>query len=290
MGTEIVALEKMNLHRGDKDADDARLYLVKYLHQFIDMVGILSLEVYDFAIEIEGDLISWCEGKIGGSKSRPEKSEWEEEIVKHRAVDAIDCILNDVDATVILSYKVTYNPYKVKFGKEYWNYILQGLFSKEMVFHSLQYDDEANVSMLRFEHGKFTDEPAQVPKEKVDDIPIWHCCQLEISWDMDDVFTTRQFTCLDKAIASVRDLFVNKNDDAAVIEDDSLFICSTVLIPKESIPRFCDFLTVMYKIAKEHGKTIRSHMQFVPWYFQEFAVMSIDFDDKGVAVPSYFRY
>ena len=64
MGTEIVALEKMNLHRGDKDADDARLYLVKYLHQFIDMVGILSLEVYDFAIEIEGDLISWCEGKI----------------------------------------------------------------------------------------------------------------------------------------------------------------------------------------------------------------------------------
>lgn len=119
MSTTITCLEKIDIRRGDKDADDARLYLVKYLHQFIDMVGILSLEVYDFAIEIEGDLISWCEGKIGGSKSQPEKSEWEEEIVKHRAVDAIDCILNDVDATVILSYKVTYNSYKVKFGKEY---------------------------------------------------------------------------------------------------------------------------------------------------------------------------
>lgn len=105
MSTTITCLEKIDIRRGDKDADDARLYLVKYLHQFIDMVGILSLEVYDFAIEIEGDLISWCEGKIGGSKSQPEKSEWEEEIVKHRAVDAIDCILNDVDATVLASRK-----------------------------------------------------------------------------------------------------------------------------------------------------------------------------------------
>lgn len=253
------------------------------------MVGILSLEVYDFAIEIEGDLISWCEGKIGGSKSQPEKSEWEEEIVKHRAVDAIDCILNDVDATVILSYKVTYNSYKVKFGKEYWNYILQGLFSKEMVFHGLQYDDTANVSMLHLEHGEFADEPAPVPKEKVDDIPIWHCCQLEISWDTEDVFTAEQFTRLEKAIASVRDLFVDKDNDIAVIEDDSLFICSQVIIPKESVPRFCSFLTVLYKIAREHGKTIYDSMQFVPWYFQEFAVMSIDFD-KGIALPTYYRY
>lgn len=63
MSTTITCLEKIDIRRGDKDADDARLYLVKYLHQFIDMVGILSLEVYDFAIEIEGDLISWCEGK-----------------------------------------------------------------------------------------------------------------------------------------------------------------------------------------------------------------------------------
>ena len=78
MSTTITCLEKIDIRRGDKDADDARLYLVKYLHQFIDMVGILSLEVYDFAIEIEGDLISWCEGKIGGSKSQPKKFEWEE--------------------------------------------------------------------------------------------------------------------------------------------------------------------------------------------------------------------
>lgn len=56
MSTTITCLEKIDIRRGDKDADDARLYLVKYLHQFIDMVGILSLEVYDFAIEIEGDL------------------------------------------------------------------------------------------------------------------------------------------------------------------------------------------------------------------------------------------
>ena len=289
MSTTITCLEKIDIRRGDKDADDARLYLVKYLHQFIDMVGILSLEVYDFAIEIEGDLISWCEGKIGGSKSQPEKSEWEEEIVKHRAVDAIDCILNDVDATVILSYKVTYNSYKVKFGKEYWNYILQGLFSKEMVFHGLQYDDTANVSMLHLEHGEFADEPAPVPKEKVDDIPIWHCCQLEISWDTEDVFTAGQFTRLEKAIASVRDLFVDKDNGIAVIEDDSLFICSQVIIPKESVPRLCSFLTVLYLFSRLLGNTIYDSMQFVPWYFQEFAVMSIDFD-KGIALPTYYRY
>lgn len=94
---------------------------------------------------------------------------------------------------------------------------------------------------------------------------------------------------MEKAIASVRDLFVDKDNGIAVIEDDSLFICSQVIIPKESVPRFCSFLTVLYKIAREHGKTIYDSMQFVPWYFQEFAVMSIDFD-KGIALPTYYRY
>lgn len=37
MSTTITCLEKIDIRRGDKDADDARLYLVKYLHQFIDM-------------------------------------------------------------------------------------------------------------------------------------------------------------------------------------------------------------------------------------------------------------
>ena len=191
----------------------------------------------------------------------------------------------------MMSMQLLYFPIRlhIKFGKEYWNYILQGLFSKEMVFHGLQYDDTANVSMLHLEHGEFADEPAPVPKEKVDDIPIWHCCQLEISWDTEDVFTAEQFTRLEKAIASVRDLFVDKDNGIAVIEDDSLFICSQVIIPKESVPRFCSFLTVLYKIAREHGKTIYDSMQFVPWYFQEFAVMSIDFD-KGIALPTYYRY
>ena len=137
--------------------------------------------------------------------------------------------------------------------------------------------------------GNSQTNPLLYPKKKVDDIPIWHCCQLEISWDTEDVFTAGQFTRLEKAIASVRDLFVDKNNDIAVIEGDSLFICSQVIIPKESVPRFCSFLTVLYKIAREHGKTIYDSMQFVPWYFQEFAVMSIDFD-KGIALPTYYRY
>lgn len=38
MSTELVAIEKIEIRHGDKNADEIRMELVKYLHQFLDKI------------------------------------------------------------------------------------------------------------------------------------------------------------------------------------------------------------------------------------------------------------
>ena len=50
MSTELVAIEKIEIRHGDKNADEIRMELVKYLHQFLDSVSIESMALHDLAI------------------------------------------------------------------------------------------------------------------------------------------------------------------------------------------------------------------------------------------------
>ena len=43
MSTELVAIEKIEIRHGDKNADEIRMELVKYLHQFLDSASIESM-------------------------------------------------------------------------------------------------------------------------------------------------------------------------------------------------------------------------------------------------------
>lgn len=54
MSTELVAIEKIEIRHGDKNADEIRMELVKYLRQFLDSASIESMTLHDLAISITG--------------------------------------------------------------------------------------------------------------------------------------------------------------------------------------------------------------------------------------------
>ena len=47
MSTELVAIEKIEIRHGDKNADEIRMELVKYLRQFLDSASIESMALHD---------------------------------------------------------------------------------------------------------------------------------------------------------------------------------------------------------------------------------------------------
>ena len=49
MSTELVAIEKIEIRHGDKNADEIRMELVKYLRQFLDSASIESMALHDLA-------------------------------------------------------------------------------------------------------------------------------------------------------------------------------------------------------------------------------------------------
>lgn len=57
MSTELVAIEKIEIRHGDKNADEIRMELVKYLRQFLDSASIESMTLHDLAISINGEMI-----------------------------------------------------------------------------------------------------------------------------------------------------------------------------------------------------------------------------------------
>lgn len=57
MSTELVAIEKIEIRHGDKNADEIRMELVKYLRQFLDSASIESMALHDLAISINGEVI-----------------------------------------------------------------------------------------------------------------------------------------------------------------------------------------------------------------------------------------
>lgn len=124
MSTELVAIEKIEIRHGDKNADEIRMELVKYLRQFLDSASIESMTLHDLAISINGEMILYLVDKTGGKGLRGLDEDWQKD---HKTVDSVNMILNDVDVTVVLSYEmIHYFSNDTFYGFNYWSDVLHG--------------------------------------------------------------------------------------------------------------------------------------------------------------------
>ena len=100
MSTELVAIGKIEIRHGDKNADEIRMELVKYLHQFIDSASIESMALHDLAISINGEMILYLVDKTGGKGLRGLDEDWQKDHKISRA------IVNDAAANGVKTIKL----------------------------------------------------------------------------------------------------------------------------------------------------------------------------------------
>ena len=66
MSTELVAIERITIRKGDSNADDIRSCLAHYLLQFINSASIESLSMHKLSIKVDGKTVLFVQDKTGG--------------------------------------------------------------------------------------------------------------------------------------------------------------------------------------------------------------------------------
>lgn len=288
MSTELVAIERITICKGDSNADDIRSCLAHYLLQFINSASIESLSMHKLSIKVDGKTVLFVQDKTGGVGLKGLDTDWQH-TPEMSAI--LDQLVTDVDVEVFLSYEmIHYFSTENFYGYNFWSEVLQEYGCEAVRYKGLEYYDvESNVVMLSFDGKQLCDNPDYVPESAVKDIHKWFCYTFEMSLEPDTPFNAAQVDKMFAAIESVHGVFGREEDDVADVGEDYLSICTGVTLTDKEVPAFAAFLQAMSDVAKELDTTLDYTAEFTPAEMETFAAMIMD-NDKGKIVPRYYRY
>lgn len=288
MSTELVAIERIIIKKGDRNATQIRKELVSYLHRFLASACIESMTLTAMTIKVNGNTALDLHDKTGGVGLEGLDNSWQS---TPEVEDAVSRILEDVDVEVFLSYgMIHYFSYSIFYGSAFWSDVLQDCGAESVRYQGLEYYDvNSHVSMLTFDGKTLCDSPDYVPKEAVKDIPFWFCYTFEMELDAGDTFTVQQVDKMLAAVQSVRSVFGREEGDVADVDESCLSICTSVTLKPEQIQDFTAFLKTMLDIAEESGGSLDCTAEFVPIQMDTFAAMIMDRDKDSIA-PRFFKF
>ena len=288
MSTELVAIERIIIKKGDRNATQIRKELASYLHRFLASACIESMTLTAMTIKVNGNTALDLHDKTGGVGLDGLDTSWQS---TSEVEDAVSRILEDVDVEVFLSYgMIHYFNHSIFYGSAFWSDVLQDCGAESVRYQGLEYYDvDSHVSMLTFDGKTLCDSPDYVSVEAVKDIPFWFCYTFEIELDAGDTFTVQQVDKMLAAVQSVRSVFGREEGDAADVDESCLSICTSVTLKPEQIQDFTGFLKTMLDIAEESGGSLNYTAEFVPIQMDTFAAMILD-RDKDSIVPRFFKF
>lgn len=288
MSTELVAIERIIIKKGDRNATQVREALIHYLKQFLVSACIESMTLTAMSIKVNGNTALDLHDKTGGVGLDGLDTSWQS---TSEVEDAVSRILEDVDVEVFLSYgMIHYFSHSIFYGYAFWSDVLQDCGAESVRYQGLEYYDvDSHVSMLTFDRKTLCDSPEYVPEEAVKDIPFWFCYTFEMELDAGDTFTVQQVDKMLAAVQSVRSVFGREEGDVADVDESCLSICTSVTLKPEQVKDFTAFLKMMLDIAEESGGSLDYTAEFVPIQMDTFAAMILD-RDKDSIVPRFFKF
>lgn len=288
MSTELVAIERIIIKKGDRNATQIRKELVSYLHRFLASACIESMTLTAMTIKVNGNSALDLHDKTGGVGLEGLDTSWQS---TPEVADAVSRILEDVDVEVFLSYgMIHYFSHSIFYGSAFWSDVLQDCGAESVRYQGLEYYDvDSHVSMLTFDGKTLCDSPDYVSEEAIKDIPFWFCYTFEMELDAGDTFTVQQVDKMLAAVQSVRSVFGREEGDVADVDESCLSICTSVTLKPEQIQDFTGFLKTMLDIAEESGGSLNYTAEFVPIQMDTFAAMILD-RDKDSIVPRFFKF
>lgn len=288
MSTELVAIERIIIGKGEKGAEQVRKDLARYLRQFLDTASIESMSLSAMVIKLDGKTALDIHNKTGGKGLDGLDTSWQS---TPEVEDAVSRILEDVDVEAFLSYgMIHYFSHSIFYGSAFWSDILQDCGAESVRYQGLEYYDvDSHVSMLTFDGKTLCDSPDYVSEEAVKDIPFWFCYTFEMELEAGDTFTVQQVDKMLAAVQSVRSVFGREEGDVADVDEGCFSICTSVTLKPNQNQDFTAFLKTMLDIAEESGGSLSYTAEFVPIQMDTFAAMILDMD-KDCIVPRFFKF
>lgn len=288
MSTELVAIERIIIKKGDSNATQIRKELVSYLHRFLASACIESMTLTAMTIKVNGNTALDLHDKTGGVGLEGLDTSWQH---TSETEEAVSGILRDVDVEAFLSYgMIHYFSHSIFYGSAFWSDVLHDCGAESVRYQGLEYYDvDSHVSMLTFDGKTLCDSPDYVSEEAVKDIPFWFCYTFEMELEAGETFTVQQVNKMLAAVQSVKSVFGREEGDVADVDEGCLSIYTSVTLKPNQIQDFTAFLKTMLDIAEESGGSLSYTAEFVPIQMNIFAAMILDMDKDGI-MPRFFKF